>query len=101
VGDAKHTRSQNDCNCAAAWLGKYANRLIGSPLDSRQQSSKTVEDRDHSIDFRVGMKLGLRGGQRLGCKFLLDDGSLLFVNESEITSEIESLMGTSDRQRLA
>jgi hypothetical protein len=32
------------------------------------------------------------GGQRLGCKFLLDDGSLLFVGESEITSEIETLM---------
>ena len=32
------------------------------------------------------------GGQRLGCKFLLDDGSLLFVSESEITSEIETLM---------
>lgn len=28
------------------------------------------------------------GGNRLGCKFLLDDGSLLFVNESQITSEI-------------
>ena len=34
------------------------------------------------------------GGQRLGCKFLLDDGSLLFVNESEITSEIETLMAS-------
>ncbi len=34
------------------------------------------------------------GGQRLGCKFLLDDGSLLFVNESEITPEIETLMSS-------
>jgi hypothetical protein len=34
------------------------------------------------------------GGQRLGCKFLLDDGSLQFVNESEITSEIEALMAS-------
>jgi hypothetical protein len=34
------------------------------------------------------------GGQRLGCKFLLDDGSLLFINESEITSEIETLMAS-------
>jgi len=34
------------------------------------------------------------GGQRLGCKFLLDDGSLLFVNESEITSQIETLMAS-------
>ena len=31
------------------------------------------------------------GGQRLGCKFLLD-GSILYVNESEITTDIESLM---------
>lgn len=25
------------------------------------------------------------GGQRLGCKFLLDDGTHLFVGEAEIT----------------
>jgi len=34
------------------------------------------------------------GGQRLGSKFLLDDGSLLFISESEITSEIETLMAS-------
>ena len=34
------------------------------------------------------------GGQRLGCKFLLDDGSIQFVSESEITSEIEMLMAS-------
>jgi len=34
------------------------------------------------------------GGQRLGCKFLLDDGSLLFVHESEIPQEIDSLMAS-------
>ena len=34
------------------------------------------------------------GGQRLGCKFLLDDGSLLFVHESEITPEVETLMAS-------
>ncbi len=34
------------------------------------------------------------GGQRLGCKFKLDDGSLLFVNESEITAEIETLIAS-------
>ena len=34
------------------------------------------------------------GGQRLGCKFLLDDGSLSFVHESEITNEIDSLMAS-------
>jgi len=34
------------------------------------------------------------GGQRLGCKFVLDDGTHLFVGESEITPEIESLMAS-------
>jgi hypothetical protein len=34
------------------------------------------------------------GGQRLGCKFLLDDGSIVFVHESEITPEIEALMAS-------
>jgi hypothetical protein len=34
------------------------------------------------------------GGQRLGCKFMLDDGTLLFVGESEITPEVESLMAS-------
>jgi len=34
------------------------------------------------------------GGQRLGCKFLLDDSSLLFVHEMQITPEIEQLMSS-------
>jgi len=34
------------------------------------------------------------GGQQLGCKFLLDDGSVVFVHESEITPEIEALMAS-------
>ena len=34
------------------------------------------------------------GGNRLGCKFLLDDGSLLFIRETQITPEIESLMAS-------
>ncbi len=33
---------------------------------------------------------------RLGCKFLLDDGSLLYVHESQITPEIESLMASRE-----
>jgi hypothetical protein len=33
-------------------------------------------------------------GNRLGCKFLLDDGSLLFIHETQITPEIESLMAS-------
>jgi hypothetical protein len=34
------------------------------------------------------------GGQRLGCKFLLDDESSYFVGESEINSEIEALIAS-------
>jgi hypothetical protein len=34
------------------------------------------------------------GGQRLGCKFLLDDGSLLYVMESDITPEFEQLIAS-------
>jgi len=51
---------------------------MGLPFDSKRY-------RAYEIEFGAG-------GQRLGCKFLLDDGSLLFVHESEITSEIDSLL---------
>ena len=34
------------------------------------------------------------GGNRLGCKFRLDDGSLLFVHDSELTPEIEQLIAS-------
>jgi hypothetical protein len=34
------------------------------------------------------------GGSRLGCKLLLDDGSLLFVNESQMTPEIEQFISS-------
>jgi hypothetical protein len=34
------------------------------------------------------------GGQRLGCNFMRDDGTSLFVGESEITTEIESLIAS-------
>jgi hypothetical protein len=42
------------------------------------------------------------GGNRLGCKFLLDDGSLLFVHDSQITPEIEQFISSlgSPTQRL-
>jgi hypothetical protein len=43
--------------------------------------------RTYEIEFSAG-------GRRLGCKFLLDDGSLLFVHESQITPEIEQLMAS-------
>jgi hypothetical protein len=48
------------------------------PFDSKRL-------RAYEIEFGAG-------GQRLGCKFLLEDGSLLFVNESEITADIETLI---------
>lgn len=31
-------------------------------------------------------------GNRLGCKFAIDDGSMVFVHESEITHEIEQFI---------
>jgi hypothetical protein len=34
------------------------------------------------------------GGQRLGCKFLFDDGSLLFVHDSEVTPEMEQFISS-------
>ena len=50
------------------------------PLDAKRF-------RAYEIEFGAG-------GQRLGCKFLLDDGSLLYVHESQITPEIEQLMAS-------
>jgi hypothetical protein len=50
------------------------------PFDSKRV-------RDYALEFGAG-------GQRLGCKFLLDDGSMLFVHETQITPEIESLMAS-------
>jgi hypothetical protein len=47
----------------------------------------TKRFREYEIEFGAG-------GQRLGCKFMLDDGTSLFVGESEITPEIESLMAS-------
>ena len=43
--------------------------------------------RGYAIEFGAG-------GDRLGCTFLLDHGSILFVHESQITAEIESLMAS-------
>jgi hypothetical protein len=40
------------------------------------------------------------GGQRLGCKFMLDDESIQFVTESEITPEIETLIASLGPQTL-
>jgi hypothetical protein len=43
--------------------------------------------REHAVEFGAG-------GQRLGCTFRLDDGSILFVHESQITPEIESFISS-------
>jgi len=34
------------------------------------------------------------GGQRLGCEFRLDDGSVVFVHDSQITLEIEHFISS-------
>ena len=54
--------------------------FMSLPLDSKHF-------RDYEIEYGAG-------GQRLGCKFLLDDGSLLFVHETQITPEFESLIAS-------
>jgi hypothetical protein len=50
------------------------------PFDAKQV-------REYAFEFGAG-------GQRLGCKFRLDDGSVTFVNESQITPEIESFISS-------
>ena len=53
---------------------------MGLPFDGKRF-------REYEFEFGAG-------GQRLGCKFMLDDGSIQFVSESEITPEIETLMAS-------
>ena len=43
--------------------------------------------REYGVEFGAG-------GQRLGCKFRLDDGSVLFVHESQITPEVEQFISS-------
>lgn len=43
--------------------------------------------REYAVEFGAG-------GQRLGCEFHLHDGSVLFVNDSQITPEIEQLISS-------
>jgi hypothetical protein len=45
--------------------------------------------RVRAYEFELGA-----GGQRLGCNFLFDDGSLLFVHDSQITPEIEQFISS-------
>jgi hypothetical protein len=61
--------------------GCYSEKLMSLPFAPKRF-------RAYEIEFGAG-------GQRLGCKFLLDDGSLLFVGESEITSNSLNLIGSS------
>ena len=78
-----HSRKPDEFNelvnqpCPGSKVGCYA-FLMSLPFDPKRS-------RAYEIEFGAG-------GQRLGCKFLLDDGSLLFVHESQITPEIDSLM---------
>jgi hypothetical protein len=41
--------------------------------------------REYAVEFGAG-------GQRLGCEFGLDDGSVVFVDDSQITPEIERVI---------
>ena len=41
--------------------------------------------REYAVEFGAG-------GQRLGCEFRFQDGSAFFVNDSQITSEIEQFI---------
>jgi len=45
--------------------------------------------RIRSYEFEFGA-----GGNRLGCNLRLDDGSLLFIHDSEITAEIEQFISS-------
>jgi hypothetical protein len=54
---------------------------------SMSLSYESKRFRAYEIEFGAG-------GNRLGCKFHVDDGSILFVHESQITLDIESLMAS-------
>lgn len=43
--------------------------------------------REYAVEFGAA-------GQRLGCEFRLDDGSRLFVNDAQITPEIEHFISS-------
>jgi hypothetical protein len=60
--------------------GRCYHARMNPPFDPRRF-------RAYEIEFDAG-------GNRLGCKFLLDDGSLLFIHESEITFENRALMAS-------
>jgi hypothetical protein len=43
--------------------------------------------RDYEFEFGAG-------GNRLGCNLRLDDGSVLFIHDSEITPELEQFISS-------
>ena len=43
--------------------------------------------REYAVEFGAG-------GQRLGCEFRFQDGSAFFVNDSQITPEIEQFISS-------
>ena len=43
--------------------------------------------REYAVEFGAG-------GQRLGCEFGLEDGSVVFVDDSQITPEIERIISS-------
>ena len=47
----------------------------------------TKRVREYAVEFGVG-------GQRLGCEFRFQDGSAFFVNDSQITPEIEQFISS-------
>jgi hypothetical protein len=69
-------------------LAFHRARAVTDCYDSHM-SLPFVPNRFRAYEIEFGA-----GGQRLGCKFLLDDGSLQFVNESEITTDIETLIAS-------
>jgi hypothetical protein len=53
---------------------------MGLPFDAKRV-------REYAVEFGAG-------GQRLGCEFRLDDGTLLFVDDAQITPEIEHFISS-------
>src|SRR5580700_8099834 len=43
--------------------------------------------REYAVEFGAG-------GQRLGCEFRLDDGSVVFVDDAQITPEVEHFISS-------
>jgi hypothetical protein len=68
-------------------LAMVTGSLADNPRDSVSLCAHSKRLRAYEIEFGADQS-------RLGCNFLFDDGSLLFVHESQITPEIEALMAS-------